>query len=43
MSDSEEDDTGEYVCKVSNEEVRHVVEINGKSIQFLIQTDIYFQ
>jgi len=30
VSDSEEDDTGEYVCKVSNEEVRHVVEINVK-------------
>ena len=43
VSDAEENDTGEYVCKVSNAKVRHVVEIHGKSKQFLIKTDIYFQ
>ena len=30
INNAEESDAGEYVCKVLDEELKHVVEINGE-------------
>ena len=30
IKEAQESDAGEYVCKVSDVEIRHTVEINGK-------------